>query len=169
MDLTPAISTILIQAHASKPIPPSAKLAERLDSFVKGGDADREHSGAQPRNGRMLTLQNKSIGTLFCPIFEPSARRTSPQPLLHAGRSLPRGIPQLATLGTDVPAYLDDTQREAIDSQIASVLREINGNITNLSSAVSLKHDTATKDSPEEVRQAYGISVEVGRRRWRCP
>ncbi len=35
MDLTPTISTLLIQAHASKPIPPTAKLAERLDSFVK--------------------------------------------------------------------------------------------------------------------------------------
>ncbi len=44
-----------------------------------------------------------------------------------------------------MPTYLDDTQRESIDTQTSTVLREINGNIANLSSAVSLQHDTATK------------------------
>jgi hypothetical protein len=45
----------------------------------------------------------------------------------------------------EVPTYLDDVQRESIETQTSTVLREINGNITNLSSAVSLQHDTATK------------------------
>lgn len=45
----------------------------------------------------------------------------------------------------DVPEYLTDSQREAIDTETSSVLRDINDKITNLSSAVSLQHDTAVK------------------------
>jgi hypothetical protein len=40
---------------------------------------------------------------------------------------------------------LTDKQREDIDSSTAVLLRDINGNITNLSSAATLQQDTATK------------------------
>lgn len=38
-----------------------------------------------------------------------------------------------------------DSQREAIDTETSSLLREVNNKITNLSSAANLQHDTATK------------------------
>ena len=92
----------------------------------------------------MLTPQNKSITSLL------SYLRAIRQPYLSSAppprrSQRPSKHPSVVTLGTEIPAHLDDTQREAIDTQTASVLREINDNITNLSSAVSLQHDTATK------------------------
>jgi hypothetical protein len=56
-----------------------------------------------------------------------------------------------------VPTYLDDQQRESIDTQTSAVLREINGNITNLSSAVSLQHDTATKVLEKKYGKPTGL------------
>lgn len=40
---------------------------------------------------------------------------------------------------------MTDAQREAIDRQTSSVLRDINNHIINISSAVNLQHETSTK------------------------
>jgi len=45
----------------------------------------------------------------------------------------------------DIPEHLTDSQREAIDSQTSSVLRDINRNIGNISTAANLQYETATK------------------------
>lgn len=44
-----------------------------------------------------------------------------------------------------MPEHLNDSQREAIDAETSSVLRDINNKISNLSSAVTLQHETANK------------------------
>lgn len=45
----------------------------------------------------------------------------------------------------EVPLYITDVQREQIDTQTSALLRDINGNITNLQQACSLRHDTAQR------------------------
>ena len=57
----------------------------------------------------------------------------------------------------DIPTYLDDGQRESIDSQTSAVLREMNGNITNLSSAISIQYDTSTKLLEKKYGQPSGV------------
>jgi hypothetical protein len=52
---------------------------------------------------------------------------------------------------------LDDEQREDIDAQTSQLLREINGNITDLSSAVSIHHDTATKVLEKKYGKPSGL------------
>lgn len=51
---------------------------------------------------------------------------------------------QTSALG-EIPSYLTDPQREEIDSQTSSLLRDLNGNITNLQQATNLRHDTAQR------------------------
>ena len=58
---------------------------------------------------------------------------------------------------SNVPTHLDDSQRESIDSQTSAVLREINGNITNLSSAVSIQYDTSTKLLEKKYGKPSGV------------
>ena len=137
MDLTPAISQLLVQAHSSKPIS-FPRLADSLDPFLKEA-----------------TQINKSISSLL------SYLRSIRQPYLSSSapprRSHKPSRKASIAAGVEVPSHLDDTQREAIDSQTSSVLREINGNITNLSSAVSLQHDTATKVLEKKYGKPTGL------------
>lgn len=50
---------------------------------------------------------------------------------------------------------MTDTQREEIDSQTSALLRDINGNITNLQQATSLRHETAQR----RLEKKYGKST----------
>lgn len=56
-----------------------------------------------------------------------------------------------------MPEHLDDSQREKIDAETSSVLREINNSITNLSSAVNLQHETATKVIEKKYGRPSGL------------
>jgi hypothetical protein len=60
-------------------------------------------------------------------------------------------------LSSTIPSHLDDQQRESIDAQTSSILRELNGNISNLSSAVSLQYDTAQKILEKKYGKPTGL------------
>ncbi|RMZ81365.1 hypothetical protein DV738_g2243, partial [Chaetothyriales sp. CBS 135597] len=137
-DLTPTLSAILVQEHSSRPLrsvdKPDRPLSQSLDAFL--------HEATQI---------NRSLTSLL------GYLRNIRQPYVSAAppprrRALSRPQQPLSPLGSDVPTHLDDDQREEIDRQTSSVLSDINGNITNLASAVSLQYDTAQKI----VEQKYG-------------
>jgi len=57
----------------------------------------------------------------------------------------------------EAPAYLNDQQREAIDSETSAFLRDLNQNISSLSSAVDLQHETATQVLEKKYGRPNGI------------
>ncbi|RMD42910.1 hypothetical protein DV735_g2228, partial [Chaetothyriales sp. CBS 134920] len=137
-DVTPTLSAILVQAHSSPPLPsidkPDLHLSQSLDAFL--------HEATQiNRSLSSLLAYLKNIRQPYVSSAPPPRRRA------HSKPQQP-----FRTLGSDVPTHLDDDQREEIDRQTSSVLSDINGNITNLASAVSLQYDTAQK----VVEQKYG-------------
>jgi len=67
---------------------------------------------------------------------EPRQRRHNVQPSTASTST---------SLFNHVPQYLNDTQREDIDARTSTLLRDINGNISNLASAASLQASTAEK------------------------
>ncbi|RMZ85969.1 hypothetical protein DV737_g23, partial [Chaetothyriales sp. CBS 132003] len=137
-DVTPVLSAILVQAHSPPPLASTgtahARLSQSLDAFL--------HEATQiNRSLSSLLAYLKSIRQPYLSSAPPPRRRA------HSKSQL-----QLSPLAPDIPTHLDDDQREEIDRQTASVLGDINGNITNLSAAVSLQYDTAQK----VLEQKYG-------------
>jgi syntaxin 18 len=97
-----------------------------------------------------LILQNKSISSLLTYL------RAIRRPYLSYAPP-PRRSQQQRRSTEQVPDYLDDEQREDIDAQTSQFLREINGNITDLTSAVSIHHDTATKVLEKKYGKPSGL------------
>ncbi|RVX74559.1 hypothetical protein B0A52_01685 [Exophiala mesophila] len=127
-DLSTQLSTILIERHSAKPLAGEEYSSTAvLDSFLKE---------AYQINRSITTLLSylRAIRTPYlssAPAPPPSRRPQSVKSAL-----VPTG---------PVPEHLTDTQREAIDGETSSVLREINTQITNISRAVDIQHDTSTK------------------------
>lgn len=130
MDVTPSLSAIIIQRHRAQPIPTAsssgARLTHTLDAFLR----EATHINASLNN---LLRYLKSIRQPYLSTAPAPRRTAQPQPQPSA-KSL-----------SAVPTYLTDEQREAIESETATLLRSLNSSITNLSAAANLQHDTATK------------------------
>ncbi len=138
-DLTVALSDILVQKHSSTALSPPGDLAARLDSFLQEA-----------------YQINKSISSLL------GYLRAVRTPYLSTGpppRQKRTGAQRNSASVTDsnVPEHLNDSQREAIDSETASVLRDINKKITDLTSAVSLQNDTASKVLEQRFGKPSGV------------
>ncbi|KAL2443670.1 hypothetical protein ABEF95_009727 [Exophiala dermatitidis] len=131
-DLTGTLSSILVEKHSSKPLRGvrNGHLTQNLDAFLK--EANQIN-----RSISSLLSYLRSIRTPYLS-NAPAPRHPKRTEASHA-------IAGLDLQNQNVPEYLNDSQREAIDRETSSVLREINGKITDLSSAVNLQHDTATK------------------------
>ena len=125
-DLSVALSDILVQKHSSSALPPPGTLAARLDSFLE--EAYQINRSISSLLGYLRAVRTPYLSTAP----PPRQKRTGTSISSH----LPNG---------DVPDDLNDSQREAIDSETSSVLRDVNKKITDLTSAVSLQHDTANK------------------------
>jgi hypothetical protein len=97
----------------------------------------------------VLLPQNKSITLLlsYLQAIRTPYLSTAPPPRHHQQRQDQKraGAIQSTLSPRDVPEHLTDPQREAIDAETSTVLRDINNKITNLASAVNLQHETATK------------------------
>ncbi|RMZ86656.1 hypothetical protein DV736_g6119, partial [Chaetothyriales sp. CBS 134916] len=142
-DVTPALSAILVQAYSS---PPLASL----------GTAHRHLSQSLDAFLHEATQINKSLSSLL------GYLKSIRQPYLSSAppprrRAHSKSQQSLSLLVPDIPTHLDDDQREEIDRQTASVLGDINGNITNLASAVSLQYDTAQKVLEQKYGKPSGI------------
>ncbi|EXJ80797.1 hypothetical protein A1O3_07081 [Capronia epimyces CBS 606.96] len=130
-DLSSTLSAILVQSHSSKPILACNRdLSRNLDAFLNEA-----------------YQINKSISSLLSYLHSiRTPYLSNAAPPRHAKRAdATHAVTGAALANQHVPEHLSDSQREAIDSETSSVLREINNKITNLSSAVNLQHDTATK------------------------
>jgi hypothetical protein len=135
-DLTADLSDILVHKHSGKALSRSRDLTAKLDSFL-----------------REAYQINRSISSLL------GYLRAIRTPYLSSGPpprqkriDVDRQLTSSHLPGGNVPEHLNDSQREAIDSETSSVLRDINKKITDLNSAVNLQHDTASK----VLEQKYG-------------
>ena len=113
-DLTPVISSILEQKHATKPIGGPRDLSERLDSFLS---------------------EAYQISTNISSLL--SYLRTIRQPYLSTAPPPRRITPSSGT-------HFTDRDRENIDSSTGQQLRDLNANITNLNEAADLSASTST-------------------------
>lgn len=113
-DLTPVLSSILEQKHATRSIAGPRDLSEKLDSFLTEA-----------------YQINTNISSLL------SYLRKIRQPYLSTAPP-PRRV--TASSGT----HFTDRDRENIDSSTGQLLRELNANITNLTQAADLNASTAT-------------------------
>ncbi|KIW19573.1 hypothetical protein PV08_00146 [Exophiala spinifera] len=140
-DLSVTLSSILVEKHSSKSVIGRAKdLTSDLDSFL-----------------REAYQINQSISSLlrYLRAIRTPYLSTAPPPR-HSRRNEP--VTSLSsTQDWEVPEHLNDSQREAIDSETSSVLREINGRIAALSSAVDLQHDTAKKILEKQYGRPKGV------------
>ncbi|KIW32763.1 hypothetical protein, variant [Cladophialophora immunda] len=129
-DLSVALSEILVEKHSSKRLRRNLDLAGKLDSFL-----------------REAYQINRSISSLlgYLRAIRTPYLSTAPPPRHQKHTGVERHSTFSHIPGQDVPDHLNDTQREAIDSETSSVLRDINNKITNLTSAVNLQHETASK------------------------
>ncbi|KIX02284.1 uncharacterized protein Z518_08223 [Rhinocladiella mackenziei CBS 650.93] len=130
-DVSSTLSDILIQKYSSKPILGRGRdLTSDLDVFLN--EACQINRSISSLLGYLRAIRTPYLST-------------APPPR-HQKRSGADYSPAASSLLVgDVPEHLNDSQREAIDGETSSVLRDLNNKIANLSSAVSLQHDTATK------------------------
>ena len=128
-DLTVALSDILVQKHSSTALSAPGLLTERLDSFLQ--EAYQINRSISSLLGYLRAIRTPYLSTAP----PPRQKRTAAE----------RHSPTSPTPRGDVPDHLSDSQREAIDSETSSVLRDLNKKITDLTSAVSLQHDTAMR------------------------
>lgn len=140
-DLTFVLSDVLIQNHSSKAIAPPTDLSERLDSFLQ--EATQINRSISSLLGYLRAIRTPYLSTAA----PPRQKQTVPQKSAARSRNT----------NDDVPEHLNDSQREAIDSETSSVLRDINKKITDLSSAVSLQHDTANKVLEQKYGKPSGV------------
>ncbi|OCT51131.1 putative SNARE protein (Ufe1) [Cladophialophora carrionii] len=140
-DLTAALSTILVQRHSKSALSPPRDLTAKLDSFLRE---------AYQINRSISSLLDylRAIRTPYLSSAPPPRQKR----LDVERQSLSSHIP-----GRHVPEHLNDSQREAIDSETSSVLRDINKKITDLNSAVSLQHDTASKVLEQKYGKPSGV------------
>ncbi|EXJ90353.1 hypothetical protein A1O1_03452 [Capronia coronata CBS 617.96] len=131
-DQSGTLSLILVEKHSSRPIRGRRRdLGNKLDAFL------REAYEINRSISSLLTYL-RSLRSPYLSNAPPPRHPKRPDAAAHA-------VTGAAVTSQDVPEYLTDSQREAIDHETSSVLREINTKITNLSSAVNLQHDTAMK------------------------
>ncbi|KAH0837013.1 hypothetical protein AYO21_08820 [Fonsecaea monophora] len=131
-NLTAPLSDILVQKHSSKGLGQNHRdLVGQLDSFLREAHQINQSISALLRYLRAIRTPYLS---------------TAPPPRHQKHTAGDRHAAAVShSLGGEVPEHLNDAQREAIDSETSSVLRDINNKITNLTSAVTLQHDTASK------------------------
>ncbi|KIY00677.1 uncharacterized protein Z520_03342 [Fonsecaea multimorphosa CBS 102226] len=129
-DLTGTLSDVLVQKHSAKRLHQHRDLAGKLDSFL-----------------REAYQINRSISSLlgYLRAIRTPYLSTAPPPRHHKHPGGAERHSHIPGGRENVPEHLNDTQREAIDSETSSVLRDINNKITNLTSAVNLQHETASK------------------------
>ena len=113
-DLTPLVSSILEEKHATKPLASQRDLSQKLDTFLSEA-----------------YQINSSISSLL------SDLRQIRQPYLSTAPP-PRRITAASN------TYFTDRDRENIDSSTGQLLRELNANITKLTEAADLSAATAT-------------------------
>ena len=116
-DITPLLSDILVTSHSQPALPSPAALVQKLDAFLEEANAI-----------------NTKISDLVTYL------RQVRQPYLSTAPPPRRGTANVSASG--VPSYLDDSQREQIDSTTSQVLRDLNANITNLDQASNLRSTT---------------------------
>ena len=130
-DLSSTLSSILIQKHSSQStLGHHADLSANLDSFL---------NEAYQIN-RSISALLKYLRAVRSPYLSTAPL---PRPKRAVSSDYPRSKSSLQS--RDVPEHLNDSQREAIDTETSSVLRKINKNIDVLSSVVSAQHDTVIK------------------------
>ena len=127
MDLTPALSAILVQAHA-KPLlaDPSARLTHTLDSFLK--------------EAYQINASLNSLLKYLQSIRQPYLSNAPAPSRRHAQKAQ-----SIRTVASETPTHLSDDQRTTIDTETSSLLRDLNASIGSLAAAAELQHDTATK------------------------
>ena len=140
-DLTVHLSEYLAQKHSSQPLSHHEHLTAKLDSFLQ--EAYHINKSISSLLGYLRSIRTPYLSTAP----PPRQKRTGPE--RHSTFS---HIP-----GGDVPEHLNDSQREAIDSETSSVLRDINNKITNLTSAVNLQHDTSKKVLEKKYGKPSGV------------
>lgn len=113
-DLTPVISSILQQKHATKPIAGPGDLSNKLDSFLS--EAYQINSNISSLLSYLRKIRQQYLSTA------PPPRRIT------------------ASSGT----HFTDRDRENIDSSTGQQLRDLNANITNLTEAAELSASTST-------------------------
>ena len=128
-DLAVALSDILVQKHSSPALPPPGELTARLDSFLQ--EAYQINRSISSLLGYLRAIRIPYLSNAP----PPRQKRTGADRYAASARGVEG----------DIPAHLNNAQREAIDSETSSVLRDVNKKITDLSSAVGLQHDTANK------------------------
>ncbi|KAK4936696.1 syntaxin ufe1 [Elasticomyces elasticus] len=142
-DLSATLSSVLIEKHSSKSVIGRKRdLSDNLDSFLK--EAYNINKSISSLLRYLRALRTPYLSTAPPPRHQRRPGALSPS----TGTSLQDG---------DVPEHLDDAQREKIDTDTSSVLREINNSITNLSSAVNLQHETATKIIEKKYGRPSGV------------
>ena len=104
-DLTGPLSDILVQKHSAPAISPPGDYTSKLDSFLH--EAYQINRSISSLLGYLRNIRTPYLSTA------PAARqkRTANDKNVRA--------PQL--LGSDIPEQLNDSQREAIDSETSSV------------------------------------------------
>ncbi|ETN47257.1 uncharacterized protein HMPREF1541_01449 [Cyphellophora europaea CBS 101466] len=138
MDITPALSAILVQSHSAKAISQETKrLTQTLDAFLK--------------EAYQINSSLNSLLTYLRAIRQPYLSSALPPRRSHQAASTGVGPLQ------DIPTHLTDPQRTAIDESTSSLLRDLNGSIVNLSSAADLQHDTASK----MLQKKYGRPTSI--------
>ncbi|EXJ68932.1 uncharacterized protein A1O5_07864 [Cladophialophora psammophila CBS 110553] len=141
-DLTVTLSDILVQKHSSKTLGQNGELVGKLDSFLR--EAYQINRSISSLLGYLRAIRTPYLSTA-----------PPPRHRKHSGaeqRSTFSHIPD-----RDVPEHLTDAQREAIDTETSSVLRDINNKITNLTSAVNLQQETASKVLERKYGRANGF------------
>lgn len=119
-NLTPIVSDILVQKHTTKAISEHQNTSEILDAFLQ--------------EAYQINTNITSLLTYL---------RNIRQPYLSTAPPPRRTNTRLSQSHTTT--HLTDAEREEIDASTSHLLRDLNGNITNLSSAASIKSDTDTQ------------------------
>ncbi|KAL6246530.1 syntaxin ufe1 [Rhinocladiella similis] len=140
-DISVTISSILVEKHSSKSVIGRARdLTSNLDTFLKEAYQINQSISS-------LLRYLRAIRTPYLSTAQPPrhSRRNEPATSLSSRQDW------------EIPEHLNDSQRETIDSETSSVLREINGRISDLSSAVDLQHDTARRVLEKRYGRPNGI------------
>jgi hypothetical protein len=140
-DLTTSLSDLLVQKHSFPALSPPADFTERINSFLE--EAYQINRSISSLLGYLRAVRTPYLSTVAPP--------------RHTRAHLERASGTSQKIGADVPDHLNDSQREAIDSETSSVLRDINKKITDLTSAVGLQHDTATKVLEQKYGKPSGV------------
>src|ERR1700712_545177 len=99
-DLTVALSDVLVQKHSSAALSPPRDLAARLDSFLQ--EAYQINRSISSLLGYLRAIRTPYLSTAAPPRQKHTGTRK------HSAPYKPNG---------DVPEHLNDSQREAIDSE----------------------------------------------------